>query len=50
VNALLHRLDALEKDLNDCKEQCDVLKSSKSMLEAENERMTALCDNKDVSH
>ena len=50
MNALLHRLDRLERELSVSTERCEVLESNKSILEADNERMSALCDNKDVSH
>jgi len=49
VNALLHRLDKLEKELRESTERCEVLESNKSILEADNERMAALCDNKDMT-
>jgi hypothetical protein len=49
VNALLHRLDMLEKEAKESNERCEVLQISKSSLEADNERLSSLCDNKDVS-
>lgn len=49
VNALLHRLDVLEREAVEISERCEVLKISNTSLEAENERMAALCQNKDVS-
>jgi hypothetical protein len=49
VNALLHRLDVLEKEAIESKERIEVFQSNKEILEADNERMSALCDNKDVS-
>ena len=49
MNALLHRLDVLEKEAVERKERMGILQSSKETLEDENKRISALCTNKDVS-
>ena len=48
MNALLHRLDAMEKQAIDNKERIDVLQCCKETLTEDNKRLTALADNKDV--
>lgn len=45
----MHRVSVLEIELGERTERCEVLQSSKDVLEASNERLSALCGNKDVS-